>query len=563
MRTGRILLGIGIACCAVAPAFWMDEAPRRGGTLTVAQRAEPKTLNPVLALDAPSREVIGRMQADLITIDRISQATTPSLAESWNSSPDGLHYTVQLRRDLRFSDGQPFDADDVVFTFRVYLDEKLRAPQRDLLVINNAPIVCRKTGPLTVAFDFPAPYAAAERIFDSVAILPRHLLEKNYQEGTLGQSWALNTDPSRIAGLGPFRLKEYRPGERLVLERNPYYWKKPLPYLDQIQFVFAGDQNAQLARLMSGDADLVNRVGARAVAALRSHGLVVHDAGPSLEYNFLVFNLDPDGDATPGKSWFQQLAFRQAVSAAIDRQGIVRLVYQGLGVPLWGHVTPGNRRWMASSLPHPERSTERARQLLAGAGFRWGSEGRLLDASGRRVEFTILVASSNEERIQMATIIQDDLKQLGMAVQVAPLEFRSLADRVLTTHRFDAAVMGLGGGDADPNAEMNVWLSGGAMHLWHPSQRQPGTAWEAEIDRLMREQAAELNGDRRKRLYDRVQAIEQEQLPIICLASPHVLVAARDRVRNLRPSALDHYSLWNAEQIYLSSAKGQRPDGSR
>jgi peptide/nickel transport system substrate-binding protein len=115
--------------------------------------------------------------------------------------------------------------------------------------------------------------------------------------------------------------------------------------------------------------------------------------------------------------------------------------------------------------------------------------------------------------------------------------------------------MGLGGGDADPNPEMNVWLSSGAMHLWHPEQKQPSTPWESELDRLMHQQAEELNPVARKRLYDRVQEIEQEHLPIICLASPHVLVAARDRVKNLRPAILDHYSLWNAEEIWLADSR--------
>jgi len=136
-----------------------------------------------------------------------------------------------------------------------------------------------------------------------------------------------------------------------------------------------------------------------------------------------------------------------------------------------------------------------------------------------------------------------------------------MADRVLNSHQYEAAVMGLGGGDADPNPEMNVWLSGGAMHLWHPEQKQPATAWEAELDKLMHQQAEELDPRKRKRLYDRVQEIEEEQLPIICLASPHVLVAANSRVRNLRPAILDHYTLWNAEEIYLEPDGKERKGG--
>ena len=491
------------------------------------------------------------MTADLITIDRRSQTTVPSLAESWTVSPDGLHYTLRLRKNLRFSDGHPFDAGDVLFSFQVYLDERSGSPQRDLLVIGGAPITCRKLDAYTVRFDLPAPYAAAERLFDSIAMLPRHLLERPYREGNLARAWTLNTAPAAIAGLGPFRLKEYRAGERIVLERNPYYWKAPLPYLDEIHFLFAGDEDAQVSRFLAGDADLLNRVSAKNAPVLRSRGFTVQDLGPSLEYNFLVFNLNPR-DSSP---CYRQRAFRQAVSAAIDREGIVRLVYGGLATPLWAHVTPGNAQWMDPSVRKDPRSLERARQLLAAGKFSWDDRGRLLDPAHRPVEFSIITAASNRERTQMATIIQEDLKQLGMSVRVVPLEFRSMADRVLNTHEYDAAVMALGGGDADPNGEMNVWLSSGPMHLWHPNQKQPASPWEGEIDALMRKQETTLNREARRRIYYRVQQIVRDQLPLICLASPHVLVAARDHVRNLRPAVLDHYTLWNAEEIYIAGAQ--------
>jgi len=187
------------------------EVGRYGGRLVVTQRTEPKTLNPVIAVDSASREVVQRMTADLIHINRESQRTEPALAKSWEVSHDGLRYTVDLRRGLRFSDGQPFDADDVIFSFQVYLDEKLHPPQRDLLVVGDAPIGVRKLDAYTLQFRLAKPYAAAERLFDSVAILPRHLLEKPYREGMLDKAWGLTTPADQIAGLGPFRLKKYVP----------------------------------------------------------------------------------------------------------------------------------------------------------------------------------------------------------------------------------------------------------------------------------------------------------------------------------------------------------------
>src|SRR5215469_10644160 len=213
-----------------------------GGRLVYAQRAEPKTLNPVLAIDNISREVIHRITADLVHVNRFTQHVEPALAKSWTVSADGLHYVLELRRGVRFSDGQPFDADDVTFTFRVMLDEKIHSPQRDQLILDGKPIVVRKLNPYTVAFDLPRPDAAAERLLDGFAILPRHCLEETYRRGRLPDAWGLNTPPAEIVGLGPFRVHEYVPGQRIILERNPYYWKtdqagNPLPYLDQVIFL--------------------------------------------------------------------------------------------------------------------------------------------------------------------------------------------------------------------------------------------------------------------------------------------------------------------------------------
>jgi peptide/nickel transport system substrate-binding protein len=545
-----------------------NEIGRYGGTLVVGQRTEPKTLNPVTAADAPSREVIGRIMADLIHINRASQQVEASLAKSWTVSKDGRAFTLKLRRGLRFSDGQPFDADDVIFTFQVYLDEKVHSPQRDLLVVGGKPLEVQKVDSYTVRFALTQPYAAAERLFDSLAILPRHLLEKPYHEGRFAQVWNVSASPAEIAGLGPFRLKEYVAGQRMVLERNPYFWKvdekkNRLPYLDQLVFLFVGNEDAQVIRFQAGDTDLINRLNSDNYNLLakeqRNQSYELFDLGPSLEYNFLMFNLN---DLKPGnldqiaekQKWFSDLKFRQAISAAIDREAIVKLVYGTRAVALWGNVSPSNRLWVDQTLPHPARSVERARELLKSAGFSWRADGQLLDTKGKAVEFSIITSSSNNQRSKMATIIQDDLSKLGMNVHVVPLEFRAVLDRVFQTYDYEAAVMGLGGGDADPNPEMNVWLSSGGTHLWHMGETKPATAWEDQIDQLMKQQMVELKYGRRKHLYDQVQEIIAANLPYIFLATPDILVGAKKNLANFKPAILEPSTLWNVEQLYFRQA---------
>ncbi len=481
------LLAVAIALLC-APGFAQGASPsadllrtdhevgRPGGRLVFALRSEPKTLNPVAGVDIPSKEVIGRLTADLIHIDRQTQRTAPALAKAWSVSPDGRHYTLELRRGLRFSDGHPFDADDVVFSFGCYLDERNGSPQRDLLLVGGKPVVVRKLDSHRVVFDLEQPYAAAERLFDSLAILPRHLLEKAHQEGRLARAWSLGTPPAEIAGLGPFRLRSYVPGDRLVLERNPYYWKvddagRPLPYLDEIVFLLVPSEDAQVIRFKAGETDLISRLNAENFAVLASEAAArryrLQDLGPGLEYTFLFFNLNDLAEGKPAispkQAWFRQTAFRQAVSAALDREGMVRLVSRGRATPLATHVTPGNRLWVNRTLVPPARSPDRARELLARAGFSW-KDGALRDGAGAPVEFTIVTNSANAARVQMATIVQDDLRELGIRVQVVPLENRALLDRVFQSHDYEAALMALGSGDVDPTSGTSA----------SPSRRPPG-----------------------------------------------------------------------------------------
>lgn len=542
-----------------------DAVGRVGGRLVAAQRTEPKTLNPIYALDVVSREMAGLMTSDLIHIDRGTDRPVPALAASWTVSKDQRTYTLHLRRGLKFSDGHPFDADDVMFTFRVHLDERTKSNQRALLTIDERVIEVRKLDASTVVFQLPRPYPAAERLFDSIAILPRHLLEDAYREGTLMSRWGVMTPPAQLAGLGPFRLKQYVPGERMVFERNPFYWKLDknsvrLPYLDELVFQFVGNEDAQVIRFRAGESHVISGLSPAHFSTLakdqRAGGYRLADLGPGLEYSFLLFNLNDLHDRklpeiASKQAWFRQRLFRQAVSAAVDRDAIVRMAYQGKAASIWSHVSQANRTWINRDVPKPPRSLDRARQLLKEAGFSWNAAGRLMDPAQKEVRFSILTSAGNPQRAQIATVIQDDLKMLGMDVAIVSLEFRAMLDRVFQSHEYEAAVMTLASGDTDPNSDMNVWAANGSTHLWR-LKGAPTESWEIEIDRLMRQQMLTTDPAARKRLYDRVQYLVAENLPLICVLSPHVVVGATTRLGNFKPSVLRPYALWNADQLYFS-----------
>jgi peptide/nickel transport system substrate-binding protein len=423
----------------------------------------------------------------------------------------------------------------------------------------------QKIDSYTVQFETAQPDAAAERLFDSVAMLPRHILEKAYREGTLDQVWNLNVRQEGIAGLGPFRLKEYVPGQQIVLERNPYYWKADsrgnrLPYLQEVAFLIVPSEDAEVIRFQTGDTDLISGLSPENFLELAKHqrdrSYQLYDVGPALQYEFLFFNLNQlkskslDEIARKQK-WFELVNFRRAVSAAIDRESLVQVVYRGRAAALWTHVTPGNKLWVNSALPHPPRSLERARKLLGEVGFSWKPDGTLVDRLGQPVEFSIVTPVGNTQRAKMVTILQDDLNQLGMRVHIIPLEFGSLMDRIFQSFDYEACLLGLVSGDADPNPEMNVWLSSGATHLWDLSRGHPETDWQAEIDHLMAGQLTTLNYKDRKRSYDRVQELVAENLPLIGLVSPNILVGAKKKLGNFVPANLDDYTLWNVEQLFF------------
>jgi peptide/nickel transport system substrate-binding protein len=548
------------------------EPGRPGGRLVVALRSEPKTLNPILSVDATSREVIGAMNADLVHINRETQRTEPALAKSWSISADGKKYTLELRHGVKFSDGAPFTADDVVFSFQLYLDEKLHSPQRDLLLLEDKPITVRKIDAYTVEFDLPKPYAPAERLFDGLEMMPRHLLEQPYHEGKLAQMWGTNAKSGEVVGLGAFRMKEYVPGQRMVLERNPNYWKTDgngnrLPYLMELTFEFVPNEDAQVIKFQSGETQVLERISADNFGLLQKEakpkGHCLSDLGPGLEFIFLFFNMNrfdagKAQDIAAKQAWFRDLRFRQAVSLAMDRKGMARLVYGGRATPLWGNVTPGNKLWLNVNLYHPDSSLDDARKLLQSAGFSWDSNGALLDAQKRPVTFTVLVSSSNAQRSKLATIAQDDLRQLGMDVQVVPMEFRALVDRVLNTKDYEAVLMNLVNGDVDPTPEMNLWLSSGETHLWDLGETKPATPWEAELDHLMEAQMTTREYAARKKLYDRVQEIVAQNLPFIFLLSPNILVGAQSTVGNFRPGILEPYGLWNADQFFIRAPGAAR-----
>jgi peptide/nickel transport system substrate-binding protein len=342
--------------------------------------------------------------------------------------------------------------------------------------------------------------------------------------------------------------------------RNEHYWKtdatsQRLPYLDELVFALDADRSTQLLKFQQGETDLLSPVNADDVAALalleQQGKIKLYDLGPSLIREVFWFNLSDDKKAVDPikRAWFSDTRFRQAVSHAIDRTAIVRLVFAGKAAPQFGFLSAGDKLWNNPHVRTYPLDLTRAKALLAAAGFRWQGESQLLDAKGNAVAFTLLTNAGNALRQKMSALIQADLAKLGIKVNLATLESRALLSAINDSHRYEAGLLAIVSGDADPNSHANILASDGLGHWWNPQQKQPATPWEAMIDRLMQTQQSTLDPAARKYLFDETQTIMAEQQPFIFLAARHLIVAAKTDIANLRPALLPDFVLWNSEEL--------------
>ncbi|HEY7699010.1 MAG TPA: ABC transporter substrate-binding protein, partial [Vicinamibacteria bacterium] len=498
--------------------------------LRVAIHTEPQTWNQLLASDRVSHVIADQLHESLLRLNPETQKVEPALAESWDFSEDGTRLVFHLRKGVRFSDGSPFGAEDVAFTFRALYEPSTASPLVETAQIDGKPFRVEVVDDATVAFTLPRRTAVVERVFDSLSILPSHLLEKSLAQKTLAADTGLGADVRNIVGLGPFVLVEHSPGQRIVLERNRNYWRARddggrFPRLERLVFEIVPDENARLLRFRSGEIDLLDLLTPDAFEMLRgerSRDRELLDLGPGLLSERLWFNQGPKAPIEEHKKrWFADARFRRAISLGLDRRAMARVVYSGRATPAAGPVSPANTFWHDDSLPEAAYDPAAARSLLSQAGFRWEENGRLRDEGGHEVSFTVLTTAGSESHARLGAFIQEDLAKLGMDARTVIVEASSLLARITGSLDYEACLLGITATDPDPSAEMAIWLSRAPLHLWNPQEESPATEWEARIDELMERQMGELDVEARRRTYFEVQRIVYEQLPVLDLVVPH------------------------------------------
>ena len=581
-RLPKIIFALVLSCWLALTGCSLDQFRTEAAQvsqLIFVTPSDPATFN--YALNNSAFSVFGFTYEGLLNQNGLTAALEPGLAESWEISADKRRITFTLREGLKWSDGKPLTADDVVFTYNdIYLNEKIPSGIRDILRIGTTgrfPSV-KKLDERRVEFTVPEPFAPFLRFTGGLPILPAHALRESVKtkdaNGNLKflSTWGTDTDPQKIIVNGPYRIESYTPSQRVVFRRNPYYWRSdargnPQPYIERIVLQIIESTDNQLIRFRSGEIDSLG-VTAEAFSLMKREekrgNYQIYNGGPESESRFVSFNLNKAHNSQgaplvdPIKSrWFHSLAFRQAVAHAIDREAIKNNVYRGLGEVQHSPLYVKSPYYLSpeKGLKVYNYDPQKTKKLLLDAGFKYNANQELLDWDGNPVRFTILVKAEEKSRVDAAVQIQKDLGNIGIKTDLQVLSFNSVIQK-LDRRDWEFYVGGFGGSDIEPHNSFNIWSSQGSLHQFNqgPKSGEPPIGgwevsdWEREIDSLFTAGVKELDESKRKQIYGRFQQIVAEQVPILYLVNSLSLEAVRDRVHNVKFSALGG-AFWNLYEL--------------
>lgn len=521
-----------------------------GGELFSAVTSDPKSFNPIVAQETSTSQITSLMFEGLTRMHPLTLDVLPNLAKQWETI-DGKDWIFHLRDDVFWSDGVKFSADDVVWTFNALVyNPEIPSSSRDIFTIGDKIIEVSKIDEYTVRFKLPCAFAPFLRAL-SQDILPEHIYKQAVIEKRFSFSMGLDAGPRDIIGSGPFCLEQYLPSERIVLKRNPFYWKRDacgakLPYLERLVFIILSNSDTALLRFLEGEIDYY---------ALRSQDLAVlgprqdrdnftiYNAGPSLGSNFLALNQSPGVNPFTHKpyvpahklKWFRDRRFREAIALALNREKIITVVFNGLGVEQYSALSAANTFFYAPDVQKYPYSPAKARQLLAAVGFDLGADGVWKDKGGNKLEINFFTNADSLERIQIAALIKKDLEDIGMKINFLPLDFNNLVSKLTASYDWEMVLIGLSGGGIEPYFGKNVWSYKGNLHMWNPTGK-PIDEYEEEIEDIFNSSAATLDSQARKEMFARWQQIVARELPLIYTVIPDSLYAVREKFGNLYPT---------------------------
>jgi len=515
---------------------------RYGGTMTVAGGASgPKTYNPHRAAETSSTDVTDRIFEGLVTLHRDTGLVLPKLAREYEISEDGTEIIFHLRRGVQWHDGTEFTADDVIFTFDVVYDVNVTSNSRSGLLIDGQPMEYEKIDKYTVKFTLPRPHAP---IMFSIGtpIVPVHLLGEAFKEGRYHEMWGLDTELTGVIGTGAWKLSSYRIDQELILVRNDNYYEydtagNQLPYLNRVIFRYYASTDTSTLAFFNGEFDYIGIPANQYpeyVDREASSRWAITEAGPNPGTTFIVINQNPTTLPEHKLSWFTDVAFRQGIAHAVDKETILDMAMNGKGYIQHSPINMRNAFFLKDDLKIYEYDLDEAHRKLEAAGYPLGADGVRRDSKGNPIEFDLITNPGVPIRQISGELFQEDMASLGIKVNFQLIDFNVVVEKLTSTFEWDGILIGLTG-TFDPNGGSNVWLSSGNLHMWNPLQESPQTEWEAQIDEVWRAAQRAMDPEVRREYYYQFQDIVAEQVPLFYTAAAENMVAVRDHLKNATP----------------------------
>lgn len=505
-----------------------------GGKLVYGSLQEPNTLNPYFSDLIATAEVGSLIFSGLITMNDKGE-WTPDLASAVPSvsnggiSPDGLTITYHLRPGVSWHDGASFTSEDVKFTWEFIMNRRANVVSREGY---NKIASIDTPNPQTVVVRFREYYAPALTLFP--VVLPKHLLGAAEDPNKA----AFNRNP---VGTGPFRFKEWRLAEAIVVEANPNYYRGK-PKLDSIVYKIMPETNILLTQLKNGEVDIISNVNFSQLEQVKAIDHVRTLITPNMVWEHMDFNLDNE--------LFQDIRVRQAIGLAIDRQSIVNSALKNAASPAVGDQPPITWAYNPALKPAP-RNVNGAKDLLNQAGWKQGTDG-IYAKNGRRLSFELLTTANNKIRENVAQIIAQQLKEIGVEVLVHPIEPTAFFGDVLKNRRFEAAMYAWVAGP-DPD-NFTLWNSKNIPGRSNGYEGQNYPGWRnPEVDKLTGQAATTVDVEARKQLYFRIQEMLLQDCPVISLYCRANIDAVRNTVVNYKPNPTPSGNLWNAWEWALTA----------
>lgn len=547
----------------------LDITGVRGGKLLGSFPGNPTTFNPIVIEGVTTQALLlGPLYLPLLKYDLEHKEYSPYLAKTHEVSKDGMTHTLQMRKGIRWSDGQPLTADDVLFSIALLEDDKVNTQLREYWRQGDGtyPKV-EKTDENTLKFTLSAPSGTFHIVLNSLYVVPKHVLEKPWKEGNFNTTYLSNVDPKEVVTSGPYVIDKFLPDQIVILKRNPHFFvfdknNVRLPYFDKVAKIIVPDRNTRLLKFENKEFDqyeVFPEFYDRVKKGEKEGGYKVHALGPGLNTYYFMFNQDMRKDKN-GKPFveahklelFSNKDFKLAISHALDRQSYINTVFHGRATPIYSFTSPANKVWYNPNIKKHEYSLEKAKSLLAGLGLKDADgDGYLEYRNGKTLEFSLKTNAGNVARTQIIALIKEDLKKIGVKVRLQPLPFNNIIDSLYGNRDFDAIVLGWGSGvPPDPVMSASSLRTSSKGHSWHPKQKKPATDWEARIDKVIGLNLAEPNQEKRVAYWHEILDIWSEQNPQIMLMAPNLYVASRNYIGNFKPVVERPYFDWNVEELY-------------